>query len=109
MLNSWLLAESMPLERDTGSLWVPPAQEDARSPLYATVAYTGDAVTEYHNPAQQSDHNLELQQGDKVLFLPDSDVPMQYDFHRSLDGGKMYYRMQRKDILGIVEPQPSSI
>ena len=42
---------------------------------------------------------LHVEKGDTVIFLPHSDIPLEYDMHQSLK--EKYYRVQRKELLSI--------
>jgi co-chaperonin GroES (HSP10) len=37
--------------------------------------------------------------GDHIVFATAADVPLEYDLHRTFDGGKRYFRMQESNVL----------
>lgn len=60
---------------------------------YAKIAYVGEPVTDYEEP------HLNLSPGDEVMMEKVRDIPIEYEYHTKMDGGKKYYRIRRKDII----------
>jgi hypothetical protein len=46
-----------------------------------------------------SDDGVDIHPGDKVVLRKVSDIPLQYPLHAKIDGGKTFWRVQRKNIL----------
>ncbi len=63
------------------------------------IEFLGDPVKEYWWGKSETDEGINVKEGDTVIFLPHSDIPLEYDMHQSLN--KKYYRVQRKELLSI--------
>lgn len=100
MLNGWILlepyGEDKMLTSDILQLKLPSSRQKPH-PLKGTVAHIGKPVDEYLWSKHESDFGINVALGDNVVFLPHSDIPLEYGIHRKLD--KIYYRVQRKDLL----------
>ena len=69
--------------------------------VYGIVRYFGrpnDAYTD-----GKSDDGVGVNYGDIVVMKRITDLPLEYDLHAKIDGGKKYWRTQRKNILAIYE------
>ena len=69
---------------------------------YGRVAYCGAPIKEYPHKAY-SDNGVNITPGDVVMLRRIKDIPLEYDLHAKIDGGKKYWRVQRKDIVAIYE------
>jgi len=67
---------------------------------YGKIAYLGSPNTEYAD-IHKSDKFYDLKEGDEVIMKKIRDIPVEYEYHAKLDGGRRLYRMQRHDILAI--------
>jgi len=65
--------------------------------VYGKVKYLGrpnDAYVDGH-----TDEGVAINPGDMVVMKKISDLPLEYDLHANIDGGKKYWRVQRRYIL----------
>lgn len=65
---------------------------------FGIVRYVGKPNREYIDEGN-SDDGVDVQVGDKVVLRRISDIPLQYPLHSKIDGGKLFWRVQRKSIL----------
>jgi len=105
MVNGYILIEPVVEDAfESNILITPESLKDKNSPIEGIVRYIGSPVRNYlYEKDLPPESANEPQVGDRVMFLEDSDIPLQYDLHANLEGKKMFFRMQRKDIFGIVE------
>ena len=68
--------------------------------VYGKVKYTGKANTSY--PGGTSDDGVDIKPGDVVVMRKITDIPLEYDLHAKIDGGKKYYRVQRRKIFAVL-------
>ena len=68
---------------------------------YGKIAYIGEPNARYNHP-QRSDEHYNLNVGDTIIMKRIRDIPLEYELHAKLDGGRKMYRMQRHDILAKV-------
>lgn len=69
---------------------------------YGVVRYIGNPVLEYVD--KYSDDGVDIKVGDTVVTRRITDIPLEYEMHQKADGGKKYWRLQRKSILAILKP-----
>lgn len=69
---------------------------------YGIVRYIGNPVLEYVD--KYSDKGVNVGVGDIVVTRRITDIPLEYDLHAKADGGKKYWRIQRKNILAVLKP-----
>ena len=55
----------------------------------------------YKDP-NQSDYFIEVSPGDELILKRLRDIPIEYEYHAKLDGGRKLYRIQRHDILAVL-------
>jgi len=72
-----------------------------REVTYSKIAYVGKPVKRYLG-SRQSDDGVKVKPGDRVMMRRVRDIPVEYEYHAKLDGGKKYYRIRRTDILAIL-------
>jgi hypothetical protein len=65
---------------------------------FGIVRYTGIPNKDYVDEGN-SDEGVEVIPGDKVVLRKISDIPLQYPLHAKIDGGKTFWRTQRRNIL----------
>lgn len=68
--------------------------------VYGIARYVGKPVMEYIGG--RTDKGVDVNPGDTVVMRRISDVPVEFDMHAKLDGGKKYWRVQRRNILAII-------
>ena len=102
MVNGWMLVE---VEKEgsfkSSILHVPDNHQERKNTLRGTIAHLGTPNYGYkfEKISGESDWGgKDLKKGDKVMFEKFSDIPIEYDMHKTIEGE--YYRMQRKDIMG---------
>lgn len=72
--------------------------------VYGRVRYCGTPNRSYRNPVS-SDHGVDIAAGDLVVMKKISDIPVEYDLHAKIDGGKRYWRVQRRSILAVINEE----
>jgi hypothetical protein len=70
--------------------------------VYGIVRYISRPVMEYVG-GKTDDDGVAINTGDMVVMRRISDIPIEYDLHAKLDGGKKYWRVQRRNILAVYE------
>jgi len=68
---------------------------------YGRVAYTGKPIAQYKDE-YKSDKGIDVKPGDEVVIKKIRDIPMEYEYHAKLDGGRKLLRMQRHNILAVL-------
>ena len=68
---------------------------------FGKVAHLGKPNASYKDP-NQSDDQIEISIGDEVIMKRLRDIPIEYEYHAKLDGGRKLYRIQRHDILAVL-------
>ena len=69
--------------------------------VYGIVRYCGRPNEAYVD--NHSDDGVAVNPGDIVIMKRISDLPLEYDLHAKIDGGKKYWRIQRRKILAVYE------
>ena len=69
---------------------------------YGIVRYIGKPVMEYVDKYSDKGVNVEVE--DIVVTRRITDIPLEYALHAKADGGKKYWRIQRKNILAVLRP-----
>jgi hypothetical protein len=75
-----------------------PSKKDA---VYGKIAYMGTPNKEYFGD-HKTDDGINTEVGDTVVLKKVRDIPMEYEFHAKMDGGRKLYRIQRHDIIAVV-------
>lgn len=65
---------------------------------FGKVAYIGNPIKKYFSP-HLSDEGYDIEEGDVVVMKRIRDIPVEYEYHAKLDGGRKLFRMQRPDIV----------
>ena len=101
MHNGWMLLEPVDkaVDKDSVVNTKIPKSRQKHDPLKGRIAFLGDSVKEYWWGNNETDEGINVNKGDTVIFLPHSDIPLEYDMHQSLK--EKYYRVQRKELLSI--------
>ena len=109
-INGYCLIEPMPdryieslKERaDTAGLILAGMNEkNNKRVVYGKVAYTGIPNKRYFDPIY-TDECVDIVPGDEVVMRKISDIPAEYEYHAKIDGGRKFYRVQRRDIFAVV-------
>jgi hypothetical protein len=74
------------------------AKRNSKDVIYGKVKYLGKPNREYADK-EQSDTGIDISVGDIVVIRKTADIPLQYELHAKIDGGKKYLRVQRRNIL----------
>lgn len=104
MLNGYLACE--PIEEEVvTTLILPEYLKRKRDTTRAIVRYQGRCNRAYlHYPDRGGDMDV-LNSGDTVVLGSVCDIPLEYKDHRTFNGDKEYWRIQRFDIKGIIKDQ----
>ena len=65
---------------------------------FGIVKYLGKPNREYVDETH-SDRGVDVAVGDTVVIRKTADIPLQYELHAKVDGGKKYLRVQRRNLL----------
>jgi hypothetical protein len=103
-LNGWIFVEPIDYSKDElvalgGGFekWV----KDERVPGVGIVRLTGEPNSCYIDGKPEGQ---DIPVGKKILFRRTLNVPIEWAYHKELNEGKYpYYRMQRKDVLAIID------
>jgi len=68
---------------------------------YGKIAYMG-APNEAYADDYKSDEFHNEQVGDTIIMKRIRDIPVEYEYHAKIDGGRKLFRMQRHDILAVL-------
>ncbi len=98
-VNGYVIVEPLDETIET-SLEIP---DSARtySKTKGIIRYLGKPVNGYLEWVDDEDTD-EIQVGDTICYGAENCVPFEYDLHQQLDKGKKLFRMQRRDIQGIL-------
>jgi co-chaperonin GroES (HSP10) len=100
MLNGWMLLEPINQKDKPKPKYIDPRlpkDRQEKNPLRGKILHLGESVTEYLWGGEETDIGIDVDAGDVVTFLPHSDIPLEYNLHRTLKN--VYYRVQRKDLI----------
>jgi len=67
------------------------------------VRYIGKPNKRYQTAKSKWVDSDDIKAGDIVVFLPERDIFLEYEFHASLEGKKKFYRVQNHDIIMKIE------
>lgn len=68
---------------------------------YGKIAYMGEP-NEMYADDYKSDRFHDEKVGDTIVMKRIRDIPVEYEYHAKIDGGRRLYRMQRHDILAVL-------
>lgn len=109
-INGYLLAEPIPdpyfekLKKryeEKGIELVDPETKSNKNVVFARIVYAGRPNRGY-NEIYNSDENVDVKPGDEVILKKIRDIPIEYEYHSTVDGGRKLYRIQRHDILSVL-------
>lgn|GEM_PF-2541039 len=66
---------------------------------YGIVRYVGNPNRGYCDP-EYTDEGVKVTDCDLIMLKKINDIPLQYPLHSKIDGGKLFWRVQRRNILG---------
>jgi hypothetical protein len=67
--------------------------------VYGKIAYIGKPNKSYIDNLYKDDNYYDLEEGDEVIMKRIRDIPVEYEYHAKIDGGRKLYRAQRHDVL----------
>lgn len=76
-------------------------QKSNTNVTFGIIRYVGKPNREYVDEGN-TDEGVNVKEGDKVVLRRISDIPVQYNLHAKIDGGKLYWRVQRRKILAVI-------
>jgi hypothetical protein len=109
-VNGYLLAEPREdpewerkvMEAEEHNFVMPDLREPSKTHVaYGEIAYVGKPNKMYVNKNFSDDH-VEVSPGDKIIMKRVRDIPVEYEYHTKMDGGRKLYRLQRHDILAVL-------
>lgn len=109
-INGYILAEPIPdpfFEKkkqeylDKGIELVELETKKNKEVCFARAVHVGKPNFGYKDP-NQSDYFIEVSPGDELILKRLRDIPIEYEYHAKLDGGRKLYRIQRHDILAVL-------
>ena len=110
-VNGYLLIEPVDdpeIERQkkkaeaAGLAYVPLSDEkSATKVVYGRVVYVGTLNKDYYTP-DLTDEGADVSVGDTVIMKKVRDIPIEYELHAKIDGGRKLYRVQRHEILAVL-------
>jgi len=102
-VNGWLMVEPLPYERpeELEGIITPEMINGSENIEAGIVAYKSTPVEQYKFEKTFGNELNTIKEGDRIIFTPDSDIPIEYHLHQSIDESKRYFRLQRKDVIAI--------
>ena len=100
MFNGWMLLKPVDkaVDEEKGYIDTLPKDRQEHDPLMGEIVHIGAPVEDYFY-GSESDDGIEVKKGDIVIFMPHSDIPLEYPMHKNLED--TYFRVQRKELLSI--------
>ena len=99
MLNGYVLAEPV-TEKVKTFLKLPDSVKDRHDAKFGKVRFIGTPNRRYRENYAPDDARLEI--GDLVILDKICDIALEYDVHAQFDGGKKYFRVERRTIKGVI-------
>jgi len=101
-LNGYLLIEPIFDEKiESKLLELPNSMQPSKSKKYGKVAYMGSCCRNHLGYSVVDADGFDV--GDTVVFDRFWNLPLEYDIHRSFDGNKEFYRVQRRGVNAIIK------
>ena len=69
---------------------------------YGKISYAGIPNEQYADDTYKTDELVDVKVGDTIVLKRIRDIPVEYEYHAKIDGGKKMYRIQRHDILAVL-------
>lgn len=83
-------------------LLVPDSIRDTKKVAMGRLKYAADPIRRYRDPAYRDFYD-EIKIGDVLLLRRNTDIPLEYDYHASLEGKQVFYRVQRNHMFAIID------
>lgn len=81
-----------------------------KSEVLGKVLYMGSPCRGFlHAPSELTEEYDDINIGDIITFHPSYAIELQYSLHQVIGRGKTIYRMRRKDIFGVMEPNEQHV
>lgn len=104
-VNGYILVSPITNEVQS-SMSLPSHLQSSQSTTMGVVEHVGARNTCYYGGTKVRkdtyDFKEDIKKGDIVVFSQYSDLPLEFSVHKSIEGSKDFFRMQRRDILGIL-------
>lgn len=104
-VNGYLLVSPVTEQINT-SISLPAHIAEYTSVKFGRVEYVGTRNECYYSGVRVRDDVYDIREeiipGDLIVFSEASDLPLEYDIHKSFEDKKSFFRMQRRDILLIL-------
>ena len=101
-INGYNLVE--PVEDAPTSIFLETESSKGPSTVFGKVAYLSKSLIRRYVDGDGQPDTENIKVGDIVTFDIGADLPVEYNLHASIDNKKMYYRIQRRNISGIIKP-----
>jgi len=101
-INGYVIAERITFTEKFDKIELPEWLKNKDSVKYAKIKYVGTPVRGYRTEHNVCEQNIEIEEGDVVVYDKNSDIPLQYSFHNNLENDSEYIRMQRRDMSAII-------
>ena len=101
-INGYVIAERISFKEKFSNLELPEWLKNKESVKYARIKYVGKHVRGYRGEHDICELNIDVKEGDIVVYDKNSDIPLQYSFHNNLEDDSEYIRMQRRDMSAII-------
>jgi len=83
-------------------LLVPDSIKNTKKVAMGRFKYAADPIRKYRDPAYKDFYD-EIKIGDIILLRRNADIPLEYDYHASLEGKQVFYRVQRNLMFAIID------
>lgn len=101
MLNGYVLASPMKRKLKKTKFSLPDNLRNQNSLVFAKIEYTGTPNKQYlKNDGSLPPDGDDVYPGDFIVMEKVSDLPLEYGDHKSFEGDKEFFRMQRYQVLG---------
>lgn len=100
-LNGYVIAEPLPNEDFENRKILIPETARKNSARYCRVKYVGTPLEEYKDPRFTGAGSV-VNPGDIIVVRKNAMIPLEYDFHATLQGRKQFFRIERKFIHAVV-------
>jgi len=102
-VNGYLLCEGVEEEvLKSSTIYIPDDIRKNKSAVFAILRYQGNRNT-WYRVSQYHDTEESVCNGSVIAFTANSDIPLEYDLHQSIEGrNKHFYKMQLRDVLAVI-------
>lgn len=91
-----------PIADAPASIFIETESSKGPSTVFGKVAYLSKSLIRRYVDGDGQPDTDNIKVGDIVTFDIGADLPVEYNLHASIDNKKMYYRIQRRNISGIL-------